>query len=71
MTLMAVQKHVRILEEAGLVETRKLGRSRHVKLRPKGLTPLARWLQLSEVRWHTAFDRLARALEEDNNEGSP
>lgn len=65
MSLMAVQKHVRILEEAGLVETRKLGRSRYVKLRPEGLLPVTQWVQLSKQRWNTAFDRLARALEEE------
>ena len=65
MSLMAVQKHVKVLEDAGLVETRKLGRSRHVRLRPEGLSPVAQWVQLSERRWNAAFDRLARALEED------
>jgi DNA-binding transcriptional ArsR family regulator len=65
MSLMAVQKHVKVLEEAGLVETRKLGRSRYVKLRPAGLTPVVQWIQHSERRWNAAFDRLERALAED------
>lgn len=66
MSLMAVQKHVKILEDAGLVETRKVGRSRHVKLRPQGLAPITEWIRRSEERWSAAFDRLARALEEDD-----
>ena len=70
MTLMAVQKHVRILEAAGLVVTEKVGRSRHVKLRPRGLTPLLKWVQLSQERWNSAFDRLERALAEDEGEGT-
>lgn len=65
MSLMAVQKHVQALEAAGLVSTRKVGRSRHVRLRPEGLTPITQWLRLSEERWNSAFDRLAKALEED------
>lgn len=65
MSLMAVQKHVKVLEEAGLVETRKVGRSRRVRLRPSGLAPLVAWLKSSEARWNAAFDRLERALEED------
>jgi DNA-binding transcriptional ArsR family regulator len=65
MSLMAVQKHVRILEEAGLVETRKLGRSRYVRLRPRGLDLVTEWIRRSEERWNAAFDRLARALEEE------
>ena len=67
MSLMAVQKHVKVLEDAGLVETEKVGRSRHVKLRPQGLTPVVRWTQLSYQRWNAAFDRLERALEEDED----
>lgn len=65
MSLMAVQKHVKTLEDAGLVATRKVGRSRVVRLRPRGLDPVHDWLRLSEARWNAAFDRLARALEED------
>ena len=65
MSLMAVQKHVKVLEDAGLVETRKVGRSRFVRLRPQGLSPVAEWLKTSEQRWNAAFDRLARALQEE------
>jgi DNA-binding transcriptional ArsR family regulator len=65
MSLMAVQKHVKTLEEAGLVETRKVGRSRLVRLRPEGLAPVNEWLRRSEERWNAAFDRLAKALEEE------
>lgn len=65
-TLMAVQKHVRVLEEAGLVATRKLGRSRHVRLRAHGLHRASEWLKESEARWNAAFDRLEKILEEDD-----
>lgn len=64
MSLMAVQKHVQALEAVGLVETRKIGRSRHVRLRPQGLAPITEWVKRSEDRWNAAFDRLAQALEE-------
>lgn len=65
MSLMAVQKHVRVLEEAGLVVTEKVGRSRVVTLRAKGLSDASAWVRTAEARWTAAFDRLARALEED------
>ena len=64
-TLMAVQKHIRVLEDAGLVETRKVGRSRLVRLRVQGLRPVTDWVQRAYARWNTAFDRLEKALEED------
>lgn len=64
-TLMAVQKHVRVLEDAGLVETRKEGRSRYVRLRSVGLQPVNEWIQRAYARWNAAFDRLEQALEEE------
>ncbi len=66
MSLMAVQKHVQTLEAAGLVETWKEGRSRHVRLRPAGLVPVTEWIAESRARWNAAFDRLAKVLEEDD-----
>ncbi|MES2154579.1 MAG: metalloregulator ArsR/SmtB family transcription factor [bacterium] len=67
-TLMAVQKHVRVLEEAGLVATRKHGRSRHVRLRAHGLERASDWIKQSAQRWNAAFDRLEEALAEDMEE---
>ncbi len=66
-TLMGVQKHIRVLEEAGLVATRKHGRSRHVRLRVHGLHPVSDWIRESEARWNSAFDRLAKALEDEES----
>jgi DNA-binding transcriptional ArsR family regulator len=63
-TLMAVQKHVRVLEEAELVTTRKIGRSRHVRLRREGLERVSEWMMDVKVRWSESFDRLAEVLEE-------
>jgi DNA-binding transcriptional ArsR family regulator len=68
MTLMAVQKHVRVLEEAGLVATRKHGRSRHVRLRAHGLERASDWIKESQTRWNAAFDRLEKALEDEDKE---
>jgi DNA-binding transcriptional ArsR family regulator len=65
MTLMAVQKHVAVLEDAGLVATRKEGRSRYVRLRAEGLKVAIDWVREAERRWNAAFDRLETLLEED------
>lgn len=67
-SLMAVQKHVKALEAAGLVTTRKVGRCRLVRLRVEGLTPIGAWLKHSEARWNAAFDRLEAALREEDSE---
>ncbi len=64
-SLMATQKHVRVLEEAELVATSKIGRSRYVRLRTDGLRHAADWLQNAETRWNAALDRLGEVLEEE------
>jgi DNA-binding transcriptional ArsR family regulator len=66
-SLMAVQKHVRVLERAELVTTFKMGRSRHVRLRPEGLQQAVDWVQDAESRWNAAFDRLAEVLEDEKS----
>ncbi len=66
-SLMAVQKHVRVLEEAELVATYKIGRSRHVRLRREGLQHAAEWMKDVETRWNDSFDRLAEVLEKEKS----
>jgi DNA-binding transcriptional ArsR family regulator len=67
MTLMAIQKHVQVLEDAELVSTNKIGRSRHVRLRREGLQHIAEWLTDTEKRWDESFDRLAQVLKEEGS----
>lgn len=63
----AVLKHLRLLEEAGLVTSRKVGRSRIVQLNPTPIVDLAR-------RWlddYAAFAGLALARLRDHVESDP
>jgi DNA-binding transcriptional ArsR family regulator len=45
MTLTGVKKHVQVLEEAGLVTTRKIGRVRTCSLGPGGLEQERAWIE--------------------------
>jgi DNA-binding transcriptional ArsR family regulator len=64
-SLMAIQKHVHVLEKAELVATNKIGRSRYVRLRIDGLRQAADWMQNAEARWNAALGRFAKVLEEE------
>ncbi|HMJ12195.1 MAG TPA: metalloregulator ArsR/SmtB family transcription factor [Polyangiaceae bacterium] len=44
MTLTGLKKHVRVLEEAGLVTTQKLGRVRYCKIGPRRLEDVTKWI---------------------------
>ncbi|HEU0119706.1 MAG TPA: metalloregulator ArsR/SmtB family transcription factor [Bryobacteraceae bacterium] len=63
-TLAAVVQHMQILEESGLVQTEKVGRTRTCRLRPAGLTVLERWVNERRLLWERRFNRLGSILDE-------
>ena len=64
MTLTGMQKHVGVLERAGLVTTQKVGRVRTCRLGPRRLEDEAAWLERYRRRWDARFDALDRVVEE-------
>lgn len=67
MTLTAVRKHVGVLVEAGWVERHKHGRVVTCRLRPEPFDELADWLTDRRAYWTGALDRLATALDGDQD----
>ena len=68
MTLTGVKKHVRILEDAGLVTTKKAGRVRTCTLGPARLDAETAWIQRYQEMLEARMDRLAQFL--DQTKGS-
>lgn len=64
MTLTGMKKHVGVLEQAGLVTTKKIGRVRTCKLRPRGLEEEAAWIERYRQLWASRFDELDMVVEE-------
>ncbi len=58
MTLTGMKKHVGILEDAGLVATRKVGRVRTCKLGQRGFDEAAAWIEARREIWNARFDAL-------------
>jgi DNA-binding transcriptional ArsR family regulator len=56
-------RHLRILREAGLVESHALGRRRVYALRGEGFAELARWLTPYVLLWQGGLDALERHLQ--------
>ena len=63
MTLTGMQKHVRILEEAGLVATEKIGRVRRCTLGPRRLDLETAWIARHQQPLEARLDRLGAFLE--------
>jgi len=69
MTLTGIRKHVRILEGAGLVTTKKVGRVRHCRLGPRRLENEAAWIAAYRQMLEARFNRLEALLE--RTKGAP
>jgi DNA-binding transcriptional ArsR family regulator len=63
MSLTGLKKHVRILEEADLVSTEKVGRTRECRLGPEQLEDAAQWIEMYRSHWDRRLDRLEGYLE--------
>lgn len=66
MTLTGMKKHVGVLEQAGLVITKKVGRVRTCRLDPGGLEQEAAWIEQRRQLWNARFDALDTVVEELN-----
>ena len=63
MTLTGMKKHVRLLEDAGLVTTEKVGRVRTCRLGPYRFEPEAAWIDSHRRALEERLDRLGEFLE--------
>lgn len=67
MSLAGASKHVRVLEEAGLVRCERRGRERICAIAPAPLRDAERWLESHVAIWSDRLDALAAVLAEDDN----
>jgi len=64
MTLTGMQKHVGVLEQAGLVTTEKVGRVRTCRLGRRRLEEEAAWIERYRQLWEARFDELDKIVDE-------
>lgn len=58
MTLTGVKKHVQVLEDAGLVTTEKVGRTRQCRLGTDRLDDAMTWITIYQKLWERRLDGL-------------
>ncbi|MDX6544431.1 MAG: hypothetical protein QOG02_205 [Gaiellales bacterium] len=58
MRLPSFLKHLRVLEDSGIIRTRKQGRTRTCMLRPESLEIASAWLETQRQSWEANTDRL-------------
>ena len=64
MTLTGMKKHIGVLERAGLVATKKVGRVRTCNLGLRGLEQEAAWIERYRELWEARFDELDEVVAE-------
>jgi DNA-binding transcriptional ArsR family regulator len=57
MALPSFMKHIRVLEESGLLQSEKSGRVRTCRLRPEAMVGAEDWLQQQRAIWEARLDR--------------
>ncbi len=68
MSFAGASKHVKVLEDAGLIARRKVGRTHLIRVDAKPLEEAERWIRQWEKFWTPRLDRLEAVLEQDKQE---
>jgi DNA-binding transcriptional ArsR family regulator len=68
MTMSAVVQHIAVLEQSGLVTSRKVGRVRTCQMQPGALSKAEEWLNHQRLEWEKRLDRLAEYLRETKDD---
>ena len=69
MSLPAAMQHLGVLEAAGLVRSRKVGRVRTCAIEPRALSQAEQWINARRIEWERRLDRLGEYLKTLESEG--
>ncbi len=61
----AISKHLKVLEESGVVTRVIDGRNHRLSLAPQALDEAAEWMDVQRARWTGLFDAVDDYLKED------
>jgi DNA-binding transcriptional ArsR family regulator len=68
MSFAGASKHVKVLEDAGLIARRRVGRTHLISIEAKPLEEADRWLRQWEKFWTARLDRLEALVKTDKKE---
>jgi DNA-binding transcriptional ArsR family regulator len=61
----AISKHLKVLQQTGIVRREVVGRTHRLSLQPEVLTEAADWMDHQRALWATLFDVVDEYLKED------
>ncbi len=59
----AVSKHLKVLEDCGILTREIIGREHHCAIAPKAMRAAVSWLERQERYWNSVLDNLEKHLE--------
>jgi len=65
-----ISKHLKVLEEAGLIRRERVAKTRPVHLEPEGLKRAGAWIDHYRKYWEGAFDRMDVLIARLNEEAA-
>lgn len=63
MALPSFMKHITVLENSGLIGSKKVGRVRTCRIKPKQMAAAESWIAAQRALWEGRTDRLADYVE--------
>lgn len=66
MSMPAITKHLKVLENAGLISRTRQAQWRPCQIEPKGFSEVSEWIQSHQKLWEDRFDRLETYLNDLN-----
>jgi DNA-binding transcriptional ArsR family regulator len=63
-----ISRHLKMLEQAGLVTRLIDGRTHRLTLQPDALADTAEWIEMQRTRWERLFDAVEEYLERKESE---
>jgi len=58
----AISKHIKILNECGIIKINQKGRERYCKIQPQNLTPVSDWIEQYRKLWEGKLDSFENYL---------
>ncbi len=66
-SLNSVSKHIKLLERAGLVQRRRVGREHILRFRPEPLNKIQDWISKQQKFWRSSLEALDNLLQDEDD----
>jgi len=67
-SLPAISKHLRVLENANLIARKRIGRLHRIRLNPSPLQDASTWIDRYRIFWQQGLDRLVKYLKDQEKQ---